>query len=343
MRKYLTTVLLILICRQVSFGQVDISWLNPPLDSNYIEDHSKDLTVRLYGSRKYTHFDLVDHQQKEKVLYKPNSNFNVGFGFNYKFLGINFGFNLPFINNDDEKYGKTKYLDLQSHIYLRKIVIDFYGQYYKGYYLANPINTLENYQASGRFPQRPDMYNVDLGVSAHYIFNHQKFSYRAAYLQNEYQKKSAGSFLLGGDIFSYKMKGDSALVPRDIKNKDFFDYDDYHKTNVISLAVNGGYAYTYVIRSHFFVMASLSGAVGINHTTLYYLDTDRTNQETGWQLNTTLRIAAGYNSSKYFAGIHYVDMKTRSESPIDRTYQAFGTGNFRVSFVKRFVLKKKLF
>lgn len=306
-------------------------------DSAYIEDHTEDLTVRLYGSRKYTYYDIVDKRLKEEVLYRPNTSNNVGFGFNYKFLGINLGFKLPFINNDDDKYGKTKYLDLQSHIYLRKLVVDFYGQYYKGYFLAN---RRFNSQAINL---RPDMYNVDVGLNVQYVFNDKKFSYRAAYLQNEYQKKSAGSLIVGGEVFGWKMKGDSALIPSDLGVEGFFDNELFNKTTSISMAANIGYAYTLVIKKYFFITASLTGSLGANLTTLNYLDGHKKRRELGWQLNNTVRLSAGYNSSRYFVGVHYVDLVTRSESPVNRTYQTFGTGNLRFSVVKRFALKKPLF
>lgn len=306
-------------------------------DSAYIEDHTEDLTVRLFGSRKYTYYDMVDKRLKEEVLYRPNTSNNIGFGVNYKFIGINIGFKLPFINNDDDKYGKTKYLDLQSHLYLRKLVIDFYGQYYKGYYLANRRFN------SQVLSLRPDMYNTDLGLNVQYIFNDKRFSYRAAYLQNEYQKKSAGSFIVGGEVFAWKMKGDSALIPSDLGVEGFFDNEPFHKTSSVSIAANVGYAHTFVIKKYFFITASLTGSAGVNHTVLNYLDGRNKRREFGWQLNNTVRLSAGYNSSKYFAGIHYVDMVTRSESPVNRTYQTFGTGNFRFSVAKRFALKKPLF
>ncbi|SIO55910.1 DUF4421 domain-containing protein [Chitinophaga niabensis] len=331
-------VLVLFLSASAAFAQQRLKrLLQTENDSAYIEDHTEDLTVRVFGSRKYTYYDIVDKRLKEEVLYRPNTSNNIGFGFNYKFIGINIGFKLPFINNDDDQYGKTKYLDLQSHLYLRKLVIDFYGQYYKGYYLAN---RRFNSQA---LSLRPDMYNTDLGLNVQYIFNDKKFSYRAAYLQNEYQKKSAGSFIVGGEVFAWKMKGDSALIPSNLGIEGFFDNEPFHRTSSVSMAANVGYAHTFVIKKYFFVTASLTGSAGVNQTVLNYLDGRNKRREFGWQLNNTVRFSAGYNSSKYFAGIHYVDMVTRSESPVNRTYQTFGTGNFRVSVARRFALKKPLF
>ncbi len=86
-------------------------WLKTENDTSYITDLTQDLTVRLYGSKKYTGYRLRDWKAKESLVYRPNGPLNFGFGFNYKYLGINFGFNLPFVNKNDLN-GETKFIDL---------------------------------------------------------------------------------------------------------------------------------------------------------------------------------------------------------------------------------------
>ena len=316
-------------------------WLKTENDTAYIEDHTEDITFRLYGSRKYTKYDIVDRKQKRDILYRPNTPFNLGFGANYRFVGINLGFSLPFINSYD-KYGKTKYLDLQSHIYLRKIVVDFYGQFYKGYYIANPEEVFGKAAAAQNpYPQRPDIRNIDFGLNVQYIFNDKRFSYRAPNLQNEYQKKSAGSFIVGGEIFLGRIKGDSSLIPPNMIDTTFLREEHFYKTGISSLAANVGYAYTFVLKEHFFLSLSLTAGLGGNSTSLF-LENGEVSRSIGLQFSNTVRASLGYNSSRYFAGIHYVGMNTRSAMPISHTYQTFGTGNFRVSLVRRFTLKKPL-
>ncbi|RPD42328.1 DUF4421 domain-containing protein [Chitinophaga barathri] len=319
-----------------------LKWLFTENDSNYVEDHTNDLTVRLLGSRKYTYWDMRDKNIDEEVQYRPNANNNVGFGANYKWLGVNFAFNLPFINDDDDKYGKTKFLDLQAHLYLRKLVVDFYGQYYEGFYQAETARRISNGIAQKAVSFRPDIINRDLGLNVQYVFNDRKFSYRAAFMQNEYQKKSAGSFLAGGEIFVWEMRGDSALVPAEARTDGFFGGSTFNRTSQLSLAVNAGYAYTLVIAKYFFVTASVIGSIGANRTVNRFNDGTPHESGYGLQLNNTIRFAAGYNSSYYYFGLHYTDMGTRGSAPGTKHIQTFGTGNIRFSLVKRFKLKKTI-
>lgn len=332
-----------LVLLAVMFASVSASaqWYKTENDTAYVEDYTRDLTVRLYASRKYNYYDLKDNRLKKELLYRPNTGTNLGFGVNYKFIGLNIGFNFPFVNNRHAKYGDTKYIDLQAHLYLRKFVVDFYGQSYEGYYQAERKPSVFNSSQQGLIALRPDLENQNLGLSVQYIFNDERFSYRAAYLQNEYQKRSAGSLIVGAEAFAWQMKADSALIPSSYV-EGFFDDEPFRHSSAVSLAVNIGYAHTFVILKHFFITASLSAAGGVNHSGFRYGDGHPRMRAFGWQLNNTVRFATGYNSRRWFAGLHYVDMMTRSASPIPKTYQNFGAGNMRFSVVRRFTLKKPL-
>ena len=344
------------LAQDKSSGQFPVPETAPPIvkhafqflktenDTNYIEDHTKDITFRLFGTRKYNYYDIVDRKRDQEVLYRPNTPFNLGFGVNYKFVGVNLAFNLPFINKED-KYGKTRGLDLQTHFYARKIVVDFYGQFYKGYYISNSrglINGIATEQQSKPII-RPDIDNLTLGLCIQYILNDRKFSYRAAYLQNDYQKKSAGSFIVGAEVFGVRMKGDSSIIPGNLSKSDFFDNRRFDRTGVVSAAVNAGYAYTLVLNKHFFLTLSLTGSIGPNYTTLSLTPENTKIKKVGLQLNNMERVSLGYNSSRYFAGVHYVNLTMRSTSPVPDTYLRVGAGDFRVSVARRFKLKKKLF
>jgi hypothetical protein len=314
-------------------------WLQTENDTSYITDLTEELTVRLYGSRKFTNYLLADRHNGRRLYYRPNSPFNLGFGFNHKFLGLNIGFNFPFINTYD-KYGKTRFLDLQSHVYLRKIVIDFYAQYYKGYYLVNTGALSDNH--AGMVYLRPDMGTWNGGLSVQYIFNDERFSFRAAYLQNEYQKKSAGSLMVGGDLHTVAVRADSSVIPANIVHFNFFDNNHFNRSNIYCGTVNAGYAHTFVVKKHFFLMLSAHGGIGLNYTVLENLALSEREQGLHGQLNTTWRIAAGYNSETYFAGVHYVTLLMSSTAPITGTAQEFAAGNLRVSLARRFKLHKPL-
>ena len=204
-------------------GQGFLKKLNEGPDTNYVESYLDHLTSRLYASVKTANVTLRDNEPSKSIVYRPNSPLIVGFGFNYGILGLNIGFNLPFLNDNEHKRGKTSYRDLQTHVYLRPVTLDIYLQLYEGYYQTNPNNWYTDWPVFDTLPQRPDVKSVSAGLNGQYIFNNKKFSYRAAFLQNEWQKKSAGSFLAGGSIFFADVMGDYSLIPSDGVSDNFYE------------------------------------------------------------------------------------------------------------------------
>ncbi len=317
-----------------------LSWLNVKNDKRYIADHTKDLTVRIFSNSKFSRFVVGHNGYSERLPYATNDNLNIGAGFNWRFIGLNFGVKMPFVNSDNAKFGKTKGFDLQSFLYFRKLQIDLYAQSYAGLYVSRRKST-ERDERDDTYPYRPDMKTRHFGINAQYIFNNRRFSYRAAFVQNEFQKKSAGSFIFGGGLYHFRAKGDSAIIPSNIAFPATFWDDRYNKTAVTALFVNAGYAYTLVVKKNFFATASFSVGPGLNYTSRRNEVIDDEYGGLDYQLNGTLRVAAGYNSPKYFVGVQYMRLTNKNGIPEPAAWQQFETGSFRVTIAKRFKLNRK--
>ncbi|MBS1730011.1 MAG: DUF4421 family protein [Bacteroidetes bacterium] len=104
----------------------------------------------MFTSQKYTDFTLKDKATRS-IHYYPNTTFNLGVGVTYNNFSLNLAYGFGFLNRDPEK-GKTKYLDLQSHIYWRKWITDFDGQLYKGYHHSKGLAT-----KAGKYYYRDDL------------------------------------------------------------------------------------------------------------------------------------------------------------------------------------------
>ncbi len=152
-------------------SQMQIDVKPSKVDTNYIKDLSEHFNLFVYGKTKYKKFGIKNKQSHQEINYHPNDKFNIGFGFNYKWLGLGIAFNFPFINNDDDKYGKTKRFDAQMNVFAHKFLLDFYFNFYRGYYLNNPKVINSNFDASGQYPLVPSMITSDFGLSYYYILN----------------------------------------------------------------------------------------------------------------------------------------------------------------------------
>ena len=311
-------------------------------DTLYIESYSDQLTSRLYTSRKFTSYLLSDENAEHSLEYKPNDNLNLGFGATYYGFSLNIGLNFPFVNNDDELYGKTSYLDLQSHLLTRKFTFEIWLSVYNGYHVANPNSSITDWDISNNYPYRQDMKTFVGGLSTYYIFNNRKFSYRAAFIQDEWQKKSAGSFLIGGSLYSVNIIADSSLIPYNIKDTSFYSNFHFNQSYFTTISANGGYAHSFIINKRIFFTVSLLAGIGVGSSGLKPSEGNLspTLNKSTINANFTFRFALGYNSRKFYIGINNVYSNFTTPSPIEETGMGLSFGNVRFNIVRRFNLKK---
>jgi hypothetical protein len=189
MKKYL--LVFILICS----GSLTLIAQNSSDSTAYIIDYSDRLLLRIYTITKSNTLTINNTSVGKSLVLEPNGQTNIGLGFNYKGFGLGLAFGLPKSANSNDKYGKTKRIDIQGSIYGKKIGGDGFFQLYEGYYNSNPKEFID--WTDDSFPQNPTMRILSLGVSSFYLFNAKNYSYRAAFVRDEVQKRSAGSFLLG--------------------------------------------------------------------------------------------------------------------------------------------------
>lgn len=343
MKRYIHYILILLIgLPAVVNAQDDGNLLSAPTDPAYITNLSHQLTLRGFISRKIIGYQVGKQGEEHEVEYSPNDVTSVGVGFSYRAFGLNLNFKVPGLNNDDDKYGKTKSLDLATYFYLRKLTIDGFVQVYKGHYLSDN-DLIASRLATPVAIIRPDLQTQFYGVNAQYVFNHDRFSYRASFLQNEWQRRSAGSFLAGINIHHVRVKADSAIMPSFLlESPETETHERFSETQMSSIGVNGGYAHTFVFREHWF--ATISGTVGVggNRTTLANDAIGLDESGLGLHMNATIRGAIGYNSLKWFVGAFYVNFLNRNYMPVndDAMWQQTANGLYRFVVARRFPFRE---
>lgn len=314
----------------ISFSFSNGAYAQEPTDSVYYVGFPDKITSRFYFSRKYTSVHL-----KSKVYdftYIPNTTLNMGVGASYEGITLNLAYGFGFLNPDIGR-GDSKYLDLQAHMYPRNFVIDIFGQFHKGFYIPMP----EQLSITGdKYLTFPDMRTQKIGASVQYVFNPEKFSFQAAFLQTEWQRRSGSTFLLGFEMYGGQAENELGIVPSILltTNDDKFD-----RIRFFEFGPNVGYAATLVVKKHFFLTGSLSSNLALGYTTLNKLGSN----VTAWGVNPNLfaRIFAGYNSEKWSVNANYV-LNTVNLPSLDEVNSSFTTGNYRLNFVYRFLPGPKL-
>jgi hypothetical protein len=314
----------------LGFSPPICGWAQAQEDTTYYVNFRKLLTSRVYVSRKYTSLFVRGINDGSRMALEPNSTLNLGVGATYNDFTLNLAYGFNFLNaNRDEV--DTRYLDLQAHIYPKNWVIDLFGQFYDGFFLSSYDGPLTDVTSRLAFP---DMEVRKFGANVQYLFNGEKLSLKAAFLQSAWQKKSAGSFVTGIEFYVGSANDDNdilgELIPEPLSFK---------RVNFFEFGPNLGYVHTFVIAKHFFITGMVSGNIGLGNTTISS-DGQREGQ---WGINPNyfLRGFVGYNGPLWSINANYVHNNVRIEEARNFVTD-FRTGNYRINFVYRFNVGPKL-
>ncbi|MCB9360658.1 MAG: DUF4421 family protein [Flavobacteriales bacterium] len=341
---YYFLIFFFLFITSLVYGQLNVS-VSPDSSrvNEYYTDYPNELLLKFGLTVKANKLQIVNTNSNETAKFSPAATTSLGGGVNYKWFGLALAYGLPSTTANDVKYGKTSRFDAQFNIYTKSFGVDVIFQNYQGFYLQNPsiFTTWEK----NEFPQLPAMQSASLGVGGYYFFNHKKFSYKAAYVRNTVQQKSAGSFLIGGyysldyagfEDGSYDRDTITSFIPKELPQEaiDSFDIKTFTSS---SFGFSLGYTYTVVFFKKCFINASLAPGFGAKNLRVYNSEGEN-ETKAGVVSRLTLRLALGYEGKHFLLGF------TSYLRTADISYNQYdikpSTSNVKFFIAKRFKLKK---
>lgn len=239
---------------------------------SYIRTFPEKITVRTSYLNTSNNFRITNKEDDLSILLEPNTREYVGISFLFRSVELDLGYSPKFLkeNRDNEN---SKLFTLNFRMFLGKWMqtINFYQQKSFAATLGEEELLL------------PDVNTLKVGGRTSYIFN-PKFSFRAIGFQNEWQLKSAGSFI--PSLTYYYTNFD-------------FDVDGYQdQVKSFDIAAGPGYYYNLVIDRNFIISGGGNIGAGVNFSK------DETESLTSFLFETNLRAALGYNSEHFFTGIN---------------------------------------
>ena len=212
------------------------------IDSLYIRSLPYKMWVKAYIPSKYIEIYEEDNR------FSPNYPFMAGAGVGlHKIRYVNLSFAISLFPLKNESGLRTSITDIQLHSYGKKALFDVYYQSYKGFFIEK-----ETKNEQKQYSLFPALSLRQAGIEYTHIYNHRRFSARAAFEQSEQQIRSAGSFLSGSGIYWHRVKHDTSMSA------------EYPKSNFdnIQIGINAGYAYSWVI-SRKLLLSSIA-TIGVN-------------------------------------------------------------------------------
>lgn len=304
----------------------DTIW--PKQSTDYYDDYSNQLGLFLQAKYKTTRVLIKDVSTGLKLDYSPKNQLYLGPGFTYKFIGNGLSLSFGFLNNEDNNEPTTR-LDLYVNFMMKRIVFDFGLRYYKNFTLKNSSDFFTGPNNDSYI--RPDISTSFIGVGGVYVFNYKKFSYRAAFTTTAIQKKSAGSFMVGTQIFLQGLRGDSSIFPN------VTNLPAVTSHSALYVGYTMAYAYNFIFKKGYYLATSLSTTIEfgkavtvINHDEFYG------NRYPTMHIRP--RIVAGVNKPRWFLGAsmnnnYFVQLVQNGKYPVDFSFRS---SNFKLFFGYRF-------
>lgn len=273
----------------------------------YKKSYNDKITTGIYYLDTSNNFRIstMENDQKSYFDVIPDRKEQLGLTFTYRFIDFAVGFS-PKIFDANKQNTDSKHFNFSFHFYYKKWMQSFSFIQQKGFHLID--NEIQM--------SLPKLRTLKMGGTTSYIFN-DKFSFKTLVDQNEWQVKSAGSFI---PTFSFYYTNLNLNLPDQLSKEDMY---------VLSLAPS--YFYNYVINKKVLVGSGLALGVGLNNF--------EGNFSALYELNMTLKLA--YNTDRFYCyGIYnYVTFDQSTKA----TYQLNDTiATFTISLGYRYNAPKKV-
>lgn len=289
-------IFLLCFCSAFAYSQKKI-------DKDYIEPYKSGLILSFRNA--FQNMGILfdsDIDSIPDLNYQPNNVSKSGIRIAYNGLGLALMFKNANYGKDPEVYGETDHFSLGLDIVARKWLLNANVFRVKGFYLPNIINP-ETWRGPGPPPKaivREDVAINQFGVSYTRIFNSKKFSYRMLTNQSERQKKSAGTFLLRGNIYFTGANADTSFVPREFVEQ-YRAVQNFNEARFSNIILEPGYAHTFVIGERCSI--HLRTLFGFGLQSRSFTDLEGTQLESGsLSYKTEFGLSLNYFLPRFFAG-----------------------------------------
>lgn len=194
------------------------------------------------------------------------------------------------------------------------------------------MNTGSDFEALAQpYYSRSDITSQVLGATFQYTFNGNKFSTRPAIKLDTWQKRSAGSFLLGAEIYSGYLKGDSSLVPSVLSTN---ASGQILKANYFLFGPGAGYGHSFVYKKHLFA-TFIAGINGDIVKTKEWNINKSGHDKWSFSPNYNLKAGLGYNSENFGLTLTYLTKKNFVKGYRANSGYDIFVNKFRIAFTKR--------
>lgn len=306
------------------------------VDTNYIEPQKYNYAFMLQNTNTIEAYRF-NSKSNQSILLTPTPSKRIGpyFGWRWIFLGYTFDISHLWNKSNKQEFNLSLYSSLLG--------VDLFYKITGNDYKIKRINLGDKYKNMQFNNLAFDGFKATTkGINLYYIFNHNKFSYPAAFSQSTIQRRSAGSPLLGVGFSMHTIGVDWNKL--ELLMQQTFPYqhtnliDESMKVKTVEytdFSITGGYAYNWAFTRNWLLSSSLSIGVAYKSTQTNIKDENKNNKlVSSHQFNTDgiLRLGLVWNNMKYYAGASAVFYGYNYSKEQVSINNVFGNINIYVGF-----------
>ncbi|UUV22773.1 DUF4421 domain-containing protein [Paenimyroides aestuarii] len=251
---------------------------------------------------------LINYQDEEggyAASFTPNTQQKIVAGLSYKLIDISIGFTPNFLKTDASK--------LESNNFNLGFRFN-YKKWYQSVTFINQKGFFLEYNDSEKF-YLPRFRSTKLGGTTSYVFN-DKFSFKTLFNQNQWQQKSAGSFIPNFSVYYTNLTSK--------------DTSDHLHIDIYTFSLAPSYYYNWVIHENFLISGGLLVGAGVNVAS----------NEAIIMYEVSTNIKLGYNTDAFFAYFGLNSTNFFQEENQNRFFDSFA--EFKLAAGYRFDPPKKV-
>ena len=292
----------------------ELSWLRRTIrgfsyiDENYVEPQHYNWSVMALGRYTYDNYRLATvGDNGQSVSFSPRTGIKFGPYFGWRWVFLGYTIDLSNINFD---FSSSRWQGIDASLYSAQIGADVFYHHTRNNYKIREVRLGDKVNVRALEDIPFDGFNVGTtGFNVYYIFNHQRFSYPAAFAQSTCQKISCGSWMAGigymNNTIEFDHEAFEALAKEKLGTQEV-KLDSslmFNSVKYYTLNVNGGYAYNWVFARDWLFCASLSMALAYKKSRGETADADKRGFDmSNFNIDGIGRFGLVYNNTRWYAG-----------------------------------------
>lgn len=277
------------------------STAGPDFDTTYIASYRDDLVLSPIMAHQSASVNLSRTDGNDLGL-TTNTPVQYGLALDYKWLGVEYTATIAGLSSIDSDRGATESRGLGFGYTGRKWWFRNMLRQSKGFHVDDPTAVVPDWNEGDPYPYRGDMETVTYMATLNHGSNSRRYSHTAALWQMERQKRSAGSWVVGGTFWFTRTTVDSSLVP--LYQRELYEVP-ITVTSVRRwvVGVTGGYTYTLSLWGRGFANLMVVPGLGAQQQALG--TSQGSSMNAGWStaLTAEVRVGAGYVGDHWYIAL----------------------------------------